>query len=90
MVECYWPSVNEQKVAAAARRTRAAAGALRREGHDLRFLWSVLVPADETVFYLFDGDEADVRTVSEQAGIPFERVLQSLRIDGAPTAEDER
>jgi hypothetical protein len=40
------------------------------------------VPADETVFCLFDGDEADVRAVSEQAGIPFARVLESLRVDG--------
>jgi hypothetical protein len=39
------------------------------------------VPADETVFCLFDGAEADVRAVSEQAGVPFERVLESLRID---------
>jgi hypothetical protein len=40
------------------------------------------VPADETVFCLFDGLEDDVRTVSEHAGVPFERVLASLLIDG--------
>lgn len=46
------------------------------------FLGSILVPADETVFCLFNGSEADVRAVNERAGVPFERVLESLRIDG--------
>ena len=48
---------------------------------------SILVPADETVFCLFDGVEADVRAVSEEAGMPFERVLESLRIDGRQRKE---
>lgn len=77
-------------MAALACRTRAAAAALRRQGRDLRFLWSILVPADETVFYLFDGDEADVRTVSERAGVRFERVLEWLQINGGASEEDER
>ena len=42
---------------------------------------SILVPSDETVFCLFDGSEADVRAVSQQADMPFERVLASVRID---------
>jgi Nickel responsive protein SCO4226-like len=82
LVECYWPDVSEQKVSAAASRTREAAHGLRSQGRELRFLGLIFVPADETVFCLFDGDEADVRAVSEQAGIPFARVLESLRIDG--------
>jgi hypothetical protein len=43
---------------------------------------------DETVFCLFEGAEEDVRSVSEQAGVPFERVLASLRIDGKPQEEE--
>jgi hypothetical protein len=82
LVECYWPDVSEQKVAAAASRTWEAAHGLRRQGRELRFLGLIFVPADETVFCLFDGDEADVRAVSEEAGLPFARVLESLRIDG--------
>ncbi len=31
---------------------------------------------------VFEGLEEDVRAASAQAGIPFERVLESLRIDG--------
>ena len=62
---------------------RGPARELRRQGHQLRFLQSILVLADETVFCHFDGAEADVRTVSEPAGGPFERVLESIRIDGS-------
>jgi hypothetical protein len=40
------------------------------------------VPADETVFCLFEGCKADVTAASKQADVPFERVLESLRIDG--------
>ncbi len=82
LVECYWPSVDVEKLLAVARRTRAAAQELRRQGRRLRFVGSILVSVEETVFYLFDGEEADVRAVSERAGVPFERVLESLLIDG--------
>jgi hypothetical protein len=88
LVECYWPGVSAEKVAAAVRRAEAAAHELRSQGREFRFLGSLLVLVDETVFCLFDGDEADVRTVSERAGMPFERVLESLRIDGNQREEE--
>jgi len=87
LVECYWPGVSEEKLALASQRARRAAYGLRRHGRELRFRGSILVPADETVFCLFDGVEADVRAVSEEAGMPFERVLESLRIDGRQRKE---
>jgi hypothetical protein len=90
LVECYWPGVNEQMLAAAAGRTKQAARGLGRRGRELRFRGSILLPADETVFCLFDGDEADVRAVGEQAGLPIERVLELLWIDGSqPTREKQ-
>jgi len=87
LVECYWPGVSEEKLALASQRARRAAYGLRRHGRELRFRGSILVPADETVFCLFDGVEADVRAVSEEAGMPFERILESLRIDGRQRKE---
>jgi hypothetical protein len=90
LVECYWPGVSEEKLAVAVGRAHEAASELRDQGRELRFLGSILVPADETVFCLFDGAEADVRTASEQAGVPFERVLESLRIDGNYEPKEER
>jgi hypothetical protein len=85
LVECYWPGISEQELAVTLRRVRAAARVLQQEGGTVDLVGTILVPADETVFCLFDGVEADVRTVSAQAGVPFERVLESLRIDGNDT-----
>jgi Nickel responsive protein SCO4226-like len=82
LVECYWPGVSADKVAAAVERAEQAAGELRSQGRELHFVGSILVPADETVFCLFDGQEADVRAVSEKAGVPFERILEWLLIGG--------
>lgn len=85
LVECFWPGVTVDEAVATARRARAAASSLSRDGHELQLLCSILVPGDETVFHLFDGEEADVRAASEQAGMPFERVLESVCIDGGRT-----
>jgi Nickel responsive protein SCO4226-like len=90
LVECYWPGVSEAKLAAAVERAQQAAAALRGQGRELRFLGSILVPADETVFCLFNGSEADVRTVSEESGVPYERILESLRIIGNHEAKEEK
>src|SRR5712692_4578496 len=89
LVESYWPGVSEQKLVSLVRRAQLAASDLRLEGGEVDFVGSILVPADETVFCLFDGLEADVRAVSERAGVPFERVLESLRIDGHRPVKEE-
>ncbi len=71
-------------------RVRTAADRLRRGVHPVRFVASILMPADETVFWLFDGDEADVRAVNEHAGVAFERLVESIRIDGSESSEVEQ
>jgi Protein of unknown function (DUF4242) len=88
LVGCYWPGVSAEKLAAAVERAEQAADELRGQGRSLRFLGTILVPADETVFCLFDGEEADVRAVSEKAGVPFERILESLRIGSVQTKQE--
>ena len=82
LVERDRPGVTEGVVADAAHRAVQAAAEIRRQGHDVDFLTAILVPADETVFCLFEGQEAAVRAASQRAGIPAERVLESLRVDG--------
>jgi hypothetical protein len=76
LVECYWPGINDQVLATAARRIEAAATRLRRTGPDVWFLGSILMPADETVFCLFHGNEPAIRAVSQRASIPSERVIE--------------
>ena len=82
LVECYWPGVTESTHALATDRVRRAAADLTREGRRVRFVGSIMVPGEETVFCLLDGSEADVRVAGELAELPFERVLASQRIDG--------
>jgi len=78
MVECYWPDVTDEKAEAVAARARSSADALTREGSPVRYMGSILMPADDVVFYLFEGSSADaVREASERAEIPFERVVLS-------------
>jgi Protein of unknown function (DUF4242) len=84
VIECCWPGVTEQAVADAAHRTVQAAAEIRRQAHDVDFLTAILVPPDETIFCLFEGHEAAVRTAGDRAGIPAERVLESVRVDGNP------
>jgi hypothetical protein len=90
LVECYWPGVSEHKLAAATRLAAAGAAQVRRQGRRLRFLGSLLVPAEETVFCIFEGNESDVRAVSAQAGVPVERVLESLRVNAAEPAQADQ
>ncbi len=44
------------------------------------FLGSLLMPEDEVLLCLFAGPEAEVRAVSERAGVPFERILACVAI----------
>ena len=87
LVECYWPGVSAEQLADVTERAQEAARDLQGQGRELRFLGSLLVPSDETVFCFFEGDEIDVRAVSTQAGVPYERVLRSVRIDGGDRPE---
>jgi hypothetical protein len=90
LVECYWPGVSEEVLAATVERAREAAAELRRQGGEVDLLTAILVPDDETVFCLFEGAEADVRAVSERADVPFERVLASLWIGVGRVNETEQ
>lgn len=82
LAESYWPGVSERGLSEAAELARGVSAELRRRGSDLQFETSIMVPADETVFWLFSGDADDVRRVGEQIGVEFERILETLRIDG--------
>jgi hypothetical protein len=88
LVECYWPGVDEEKIDATLARARSAAAELRGQGRDPQLVGSILVPAEETVFWLFDGEEADVRAAATEAVVSFERVLESIRIDASGGSDD--
>jgi hypothetical protein len=76
VVECFWPDVTDAETDRAAERARLSAEALTLEGTPVRFVRSVLLPSDDVVFFVFDGDSEDaVGEASDRAGIRYERIL---------------
>lgn len=86
LVECYWPGVTEQKLLAVVERVQAAIEQRHTQDRAPRLLGSILVPADETVFCLFEGEQEEVEAVSTAAELPFERVLSSRWMDATSPA----
>jgi len=79
LAECFWPDVHADEVEQGAERIRRSAAELTRAGSGVALAGTILVPGDDVVFYLFDGDSADVvREVCTRAGVPFERVVESV------------
>jgi len=77
VAECFWPDLQRDAVHELAERVRGTAAALA----GVRLTGTLLLPADEVVFFLFDGDSEDaVRDACVQARVPFERVLESVTL----------
>jgi hypothetical protein len=56
-----------------------AADQLTKEGHHVRLTRSILIPEDETCFYLFQAQSGDaVREAAERSGLRFERVVDAV------------
>ena len=57
----------------------AAAEQLTREGRRVRLVHSIVVPEDETCFYLFEAQTGDaVREAATRAGLRFDRVRKAV------------
>jgi Protein of unknown function (DUF4242) len=77
VAECFWPGVDEAALRELDARAGASAAELAGRGEPVRYLGSILMREDEVVLCLFDGTEQAVRRAAEQAGVPFERILQA-------------
>jgi hypothetical protein len=81
MAECFWPGVNEQKVEDAGARGRRAAQAVSSEGGSARYIGSILIPSDEIALCLFAATSInEASEVNRRAAIPFERILEIVRL----------
>jgi hypothetical protein len=91
MAECMWSGVTQSELVEADARASASAAATAGGSEPVRYLGSMLVPDDEVVFFFFAGpSSAAVEQVAQRAGIPFERVLESVRIsDGSPAGPQD-
>jgi Protein of unknown function (DUF4242) len=89
--KCYWPGVTETELEQAAAR---AADRLREPSvRAVTYRGSLLFADDDLVLCLFEGpSRMAVKHASERAGIPCERVMDSvwLKPDRATTNEAKR
>jgi hypothetical protein len=85
MAKCYWPGVTEDALRQAAARTQEPA-----DPHERAVLRGVLyLPGDELALCLFDADSPGaVKRASERAGMPCERVIESIWLDRAGNASE--
>jgi hypothetical protein len=81
VAECFWPDLHQDAVDELAERIRASAAELS----GVELTGTILMPSDEVVFFLFEGDSADVvRQACERASVVFERVVESVRTTTRP------
>jgi hypothetical protein len=87
--KCYWPGVTERELAQVSIRAGRAAGPI--EAEDVLYVGSLLFTADDLVLCLFEGpSRAAVKRASDEAGIPCERVMDSVWLGphgGAPAPQ---
>jgi hypothetical protein len=75
--KCYWPGVSQNELEQVA--TRARRSDPRPAQSDVVYRGSLLFSDDDLVLCLFEGpSHTAVKRASEQAGIPCERVMQSV------------
>jgi Protein of unknown function (DUF4242) len=73
LAECFWPGVTEAKLAAAAERVA--------DDRSVTCQQLIFIPADEIVLCLFQApSEAAINEAARRAGLPSERIVESIRI----------
>lgn len=76
--KCFWPGVSEDELRRAARR----AGSYGGDPDRAVFRGALYLPGDELVLCLFESpSRASVKRASEQAGMPCERVIDTVWVD---------
>ena len=71
-VECYWPGVRQSHVVAALRRLG---------GERLVWLDTILIPADEIVLCVVEGESKPaIRAAAVRAGLRPERIVECVQV----------
>jgi len=75
LVEHYRPGLTVDTFKQWAAQIRAAAAAMEREGNNVRYVRSAIVPGDESLLCVLEAaTEELVRETYARAGLPFERL----------------
>jgi Nickel responsive protein SCO4226-like len=81
-VEAYAPA--SASLAQIEQRARLAAAKAAGAGSTIRYRHSILVPADETCFHLFEASSAElVRSAIERAGLRAQRIVEASTTEEA-------
>lgn len=79
LVEREFKSITMDQLAAAQRAAIDKAAEMRKAGKDIAYVRSTYVPGDGRCMCLFRAsDEADVRELNKEAGIPYKTVTTVL------------
>ena len=79
-MEAYFPRDNSDRLSEVAARIRDAAEEARVDGLDVRYLFPIFVPGDETCLHLFAGPSTDaVGEVSSRAGVQYDRIVEAIQ-----------
>ena len=81
LVEHYWPGITPEAFRTSTDRVRATARAMARGGVPIRYLRSILVPADEAAFCVLAAASLElVEQLYARAGIGFDRIVVALEV----------
>jgi hypothetical protein len=81
LAERYVSAANPELARLDAARASAASKEQTDSETTIRYLGSTLIPSDETCFALFQAPSAeDVRRLLEQASLPYDRIVEAVRI----------
>jgi len=81
MVESYPVGFTPSELTAASERASKLSAQLRIDGIDVRLVESTLVPAEESLFCIFEAPSREVvEQVMSRSGIPLDRVSQVVDV----------
>lgn len=79
MVERNLKGISMDDLGGAQQAAIAKAGDMSAAGTGVRYIRSTFAPDDGRCFCLFEaGSEADVKRLNDEAGLPYERVVEAL------------
>jgi hypothetical protein len=79
LVEVYLPPSSSGRAGPGPEEISRAADQVTRQGLAVRLTRLIVVPEDETCFYLFDADSADaVHQVANRSGLTYGRVVEAV------------
>jgi hypothetical protein len=84
--KCFWPGVTEDELRLAAAR---AGGETGEQPHTV-FRGALYLPVEQLVLCLFESSSrASVKSASERAGMPCERVIETVWVEPHPRGGKE-